>query len=85
MANGTKILSFLKRPIVAGVLKSVPFGIGSLLQNVLGEVGGAGNVDKKELPAQLVKIGIYVVLLYLVFSGKLDMSQAEDFKDFIND
>ena len=79
-----KIIKFLTKPLIAGVIKSIPFGIGSLAANVLGEVGGAGNVDKKELMPQLVKIGIYVVLLYLVFSGKLDMSQAENYKDFIN-
>ena len=80
----SKLIKFLTKPLIAGVIKSIPFGIGSLAANVLGEVGGAGNVDKKELMPQLVKIGIYVVLLYLVFSGKLDMSQAENYKDFIN-
>ena len=79
-----KIIKFLTKPLIAGVIKSIPFGIGSLAANVLGEVGGAGNVDKKELMPQLVKIGIYVVLLYLVFSGKLNMEDAESYKDFIN-
>ena len=80
-----KIIKFLNKPLIAGVIKSIPFGIGSLAANVLGEVGGAGNVDKKELMPQLVKIGIYVVLLYLVFSGKLNMEDAESYKDFIKD
>ena len=80
-----KIIKFLNKPMIAGLVKSIPFGIGSLASNVLGEVGGAGNVDKKELPAQLIKIGIYVVLLYLVFSGKLNMEDAESYKDFIKD
>ncbi len=80
-----KLLGFLNKPLVSGVIKSLPFGVGSIAQNFLGEAGGVGKADKKELPAQLVKIAIYVVLLYLVFSGRLDMSQAEDFKDFISD
>ena len=80
-----KLINFLNKPIIAGLVKSIPFGIGSLASNVLGEVGGAGNVDKKELPAQLIKIGIYVVLLYLVFSNKLNMEDAEQYKDFIKD
>ena len=79
-----KIIKFLNKPLIAGVVKSIPFGIGSLASNILGEVGGAGNVDKKELMPQLVKIGIYVVLLYLVFSGKLNMETATEYKDFID-
>jgi len=79
-----KIIKFLNKPLIAGIVKSIPFGIGSLASNILGEVGGAGNVDKKELMPQLVKIGIYVVLLYLVFSGKLNMETATEYKDFID-
>ena len=79
-----KIIKFLNKPLIAGIVKSIPFGIGSLASNILGEVGGPGNVDKKELPAQLIKIGIYVVLLYLVFSGKLNMETATEYKDFID-
>ena len=84
MGNG-KLIKFLNKPIIAGLVKSIPFGIGSLASNVLGEVGGAGNVDKKELPAQLIKIGIYVVLLYLIFNNKLSFEDAENYKEFIND
>jgi len=79
-----KLLKFLNKPLVAGILKSIPLGIGSIASNVLSEANGVGRLDKKELPAQLIKIGIYAVLLYLVFSGKLNMSDATEYQEFLN-
>jgi len=83
MANN-KLIKFLSKPLISGLLKSIPFGIGSVAGNVLSEHKGVGNVDQKELAPQLLKILIYVVLLYLIFNGKLSFEEASQYKEFIS-
>ncbi len=79
------VLKFLNKPLIGGILKSLPLGIGSIAQNVLSPVNGVGSLDKKELPAQLFKIALYGVLLYMLLSGKMDLSTAEEYKDLLTD
>ena len=70
--------------ILQKVAPAIPFGIGSVAENILNDNSTpAGEIDNNELPAQLIKIGIYVVLVYLVLSGKIDWLEAERVKEFI--
>jgi len=70
--------------ILQKVAPAIPFGIGSVAENILNDNSTpAGEIDNNELPAQLIKIGIYVVLVYLVLSGKLSWDDAEIAKEFI--
>ncbi len=78
------LLKFINKPLIKGVLKSLPFGVGSLAQNVLSETNGVGNIDQEELPAQLFKIVVYGVLIYLILSGNLSFDDAESVKDLIS-
>ena len=68
--------------VVSGLVKSIPFGVGSLAGNILDEVNGSepGQVDQKTITPQLIKLCIYAVLAYLVVSGKLSQEDAELFK-----
>ncbi len=79
------VLKFLNKPLIGGILKSLPFGIGSIAQNVLSPVNGVGSLDKKELPAQLFKIALYAILVYMVVNGKLSWDDAESAKELIGD
>ena len=80
-----RLLDFLKKPIVKGLIKSIPF-IGDIADNVLTETNTspAGEVDKGDLITKVIRLALLVGLLYLVFSGKLNMEDAEGYKEFIN-
>jgi len=70
--------------ILQKVAPAIPFGIGSIAENILNDNSTpAGEIDNNELGPQLIKIGIYIVLVYLVLSGKLTWIDAEQAKDFI--
>ena len=80
-----KILNFLNRPFIKGLIKSIPI-IGDVADNVLTETSKspAGQMDKEDLVYKLVRLALLIGLMYLVFSGKLSMDQAEGAKDFID-
>ncbi len=78
-----KIGKILTSPIAKGVIKMIPFGVGSLAANILDEVDGseAGQVDTRTITPQLIKLVIYGVLAYLVVSGKMTNEDSEVFKE----
>ena len=80
-----KLLNFLQKPLIKGLIKSIPF-VGDLGDNILTETSKspAGTMDKNDMVTKLIRLGLLVVLLYFVFSGKLDMDSAEEFKDFLD-
>ena len=81
----TKFGKIVTGPLVKGALGMVPFGIGSALSNVLDQNGtDPGTVDPQSFAPQMMKIVIYVVLIYLALSGKLTWEDAEQAKSFIN-
>ncbi|GAG88565.1 unnamed protein product [marine sediment metagenome] len=84
MAKGKKILSFLKKPMIQGLVKSIPF-VGDVADNMLTSTDrtGEGQLDTKQLGFQLVRLAVLAGILYLVFSGKIDMDAAEDYKEFL--
>ena len=82
--NATKIGKILTNPIVKSGLSMLPFGLGSLASNFLdSNATPTGEIDPKTMPVKIMKVVIYAVLLYLVISGKIDFSQATEYKEFI--
>ena len=80
----TKVGKILTSGVARTALDMIPFGIGSTISQVLNKNDTPeGSISREALVKSLVKLGIYAVLLYLVFSGKLDMSDAQDYKEFI--
>ena len=71
--------------IVRGALRSLPFGIGSMAGGILDETAKskAGSISKDELIPQLVKLGFYIVLAYLVLKGTITMEDAETAKEIL--
>ncbi len=80
----TKVGKILTSSIAKNALEMIPFGIGSTISQILTKNDTPeGSLSREALAKSLVKLGIYAILLYLVFSGKLDMSDAQDYKEFI--
>ena len=79
------ILRLINKPLIKGVLKSVPV-LGDLVDNITESTFDApeGVLDKNKLIFQIVRIAILCILLYLVFSGKISFEEAEDAKQFLN-
>ncbi len=84
MQNG-KLIKFLQKPMVKGLIKSIPF-VGEMAANVLNEVphSPAGKVDKEDLIPTLVRMGVVIVLLYLAMSGKISFDDATNAKEFLD-
>lgn len=82
----TKFGRFITGKLVSGVVKSIPFGVGSLLSNILDDVNGSapGEFDKSTLKPQLIKIGFYIVLAILVLKGTISIEEAESVKGIID-
>ena len=85
MGNGTKLLGFLQKPAIRGIIKSIPF-VGELGSNILTETANSpsGKVDKQDLVPTLIRMGVVIVLLYLAMSGKISFDDAEQAKDFLD-
>ncbi len=80
----TKIGKILTSGVAKTALDMIPFGIGSTISQVLNKTDTPeGSISREQLVKSLVKLGIYAVLLYLVFSGKISQDDAEFGKDFI--
>ena len=80
----TKIGKILTSPIVKGILTKLPFGVGSLMGEVVNSTSTPeGAINREQLIHSLVKIGIYVVLIYLVLSGRISWDDADSAKGFI--
>lgn len=80
-----KIGKFLTKPTVKAIIKSIPI-LGDIAGNVLDEqqTSEPGQIDKKTIGPQLVKIAILGILLYLAMTGKISFEEAEQAKEFIN-
>ena len=79
------LMKLINKPLIKGALKTVPI-LGDLVDNLTEGTFDApeGVLDKNKLIFQIVRITILVVLLYLVFSGKIDFDEAEQAKEFLN-
>jgi hypothetical protein len=80
----TKVGKLLTSPLVKTGLEMVPLGIGSAVSSLLNKnETPEGVISREALVKSLVKIAIYAILVYMVFSNKIDWQQASDAKDFI--
>ena len=80
----TKVGKILTSTVSKSILSKIPFGIGSIASEVFNATDTPeGEMNREKLVHHLVKLGIYAVLLYLVFSGKIDFDQAEQAKEFL--
>lgn len=79
------LIKLLKKPLIKGVLQSVPF-VGDVVENVTEGTfqSPEGNLDKNKLIFQVIRFAALAVLLYLVFSGKISFEEAENAKEFLN-
>ena len=84
--NATKIGKILTSPVVKTALGLVPFGLGSAANELLSvqPKQPEGQLQSDRWVFHVLKIAIYAGILYLVFTGKLSMEDAEAAKDFIN-
>ena len=75
----------LTHPVVKGLIKTIPFGVGSMAGNVLDETQNSqpGAVDWPTVMPQLIKIVIYGVLAYYALSGAITFEDAENAQDLI--
>ena len=81
----SKLLGFLQKPAIRGLIKSIPF-VGEMASNVLTETSNSpsGKVDKEDLIPTLVRMGVVIVLLYLAMSGKISFDDATNAKEFLD-
>ena len=82
----TKFFKVLTSPVVKGILTKVPFGIGSMAGDLLNKnESQPGVMTREKMLHSVIKMSIYGILIYLAFSGKITMEDAEQAKDFITD
>ncbi len=80
----SKFGKILTSPLIKGVLTKLPFGVGSLVSEVVNSTTTPeGNINKEQLIHNVIKIAIYVALIYMVFSGKISWDDASNAKEFI--
>ena len=80
----TKFGKILSSPVAKSLLTKIPFGVGSMIGDAMtSNESPQGVLNREQLANNLVKIGIYVVLIYLVLSGKIGWDEAEAAKEFV--
>ena len=81
----TKVFKVLKSKTVQAIITKIPFGIGSLVSDIVTPNDAPeGELTKEKLINNLVKIGIYVILISLALTGNIEWDDAEKAKSFVN-
>ena len=76
----------LLSPPVKGALSLLPFNVGAVANEMLSQTDTPeGEMNREKLLYHIFKFIIYGVLIYLVFSGRIDFDQAEQAKEFISE
>jgi hypothetical protein len=82
--SDTKIGKVLTSPIVKASIKLLPFNIGSAAAEMMEKTDTpVGSMNREKAVHHALKLIIYAVILYLVFSGKIGWDDAEQAKDLI--
>lgn len=84
--KNTGIGKVLTSPLVKGLIKAVPFGVGDIAGNVLDEVKGSDEAGKVHWPSvtpQIIKLLIYAALALAVLKGWVTFEEAENAKDLV--
>lgn len=81
-----KLLLFLGHPVVAGAVKTIPFGIGSLAANILDNLNGSkpGEVDGRTILPIIAKLAFYAIIVLAIAKGWITAEDAEIIKGQIN-
>jgi hypothetical protein len=81
----TKVGRFLTSNTGKSIVGLIPFGVGSMLSNVLNKVNDSnpGQVETNALKIDLIKIAIYLVLGVLVAKGVFSQEDIEVIKNTI--
>lgn len=76
-----KLLSFLRRPVISGVIKGIP-GVGHLASNILDNINGSepGAIDKRTIRPIIIQIVIILALGYAASQGWLTAEEVEVIK-----
>ena len=71
--------------MVKAVLKSIPI-VGDVVDNLDQELPDSprGKLNPSAMTLSIIRLVILGILLYLVFQGKLNMDDAEEYKEFLN-
>ena len=83
--KSTKVGKILTSTPFLTFATKIPFGVGSMLSDVLNKTDREpGKISPERLASNLVKIAIYCLLLWMVYNGKISFDDAERAKDFIS-
>ena len=84
--NETKIFKILSGKVAKVILSKVPFGIGSTFSDLMTsskDAGNSGTMSREKLVHNLVKMGVYAILIWLALSGKISWDDADQAKEFL--
>lgn len=81
----TKFGKILTSPIIKGVLTKLPFGVGSLVSEVVNSTSTPeGDINKSQVVHHAIKLAIYAALIYAVLTGKITWDDAEQAKELLS-
>jgi hypothetical protein len=85
--NQTKFGKVVTSAPVRTALGFLPFGVGSAANELLSfqPKQPEGHLQSDRWIFHVIKLSIYAVLLYMLLSGKIDMEQATQAKEFITE
>ncbi len=80
-----KFGKLITSPVAKLLIKSLPFGIGSMAGNILDKTENSepGQVNKEDAIPQIVKLAIYGILIYMAIKGGISWEDAEQAKNLI--
>lgn len=84
--NETKLFKVLSGKVAKAILSKVPFGIGSTFSDIMTsskDAGLSGTLSREKFVSNMVKIGIYAILIWLVLAGKISWDDAGQAKEFL--
>ena len=80
-----KLIKFLNRPLIKGVLKSVPF-VGDIMQNIEDDSfeHPTGHFNPVGMVPVIIRLLALIALAYFVLKGTITLEDAEGVKELID-